>query len=74
MGAEVRALSGDDVDLSRAMLALFGREFGDKATCLEKQPDDRHLRRLLQRDTFVAIVALADSHVVGGLAAKEVIA
>jgi aminoglycoside 3-N-acetyltransferase I len=50
------------------MLDLFGRVFGDEPTYTRRQPDDRYLQRLLLRDTFVAVAALADSKVIGGLA------
>lgn len=65
---DVRVLAADDVASARAMLALFGREFGDEPTYLQRQPDDRYLQRLLASDTFVAIVALVDQRVVGALA------
>lgn len=65
---EVRVLGPNDVATARAMLAMFGREFGDEQTYSGKQPDDRYLRRLLNSDTFVAIVALVGNRVIGGLA------
>ncbi len=65
---EVRVLGPDDVATVRAMLAMFGREFGDEHTYGSQQPDDRYLERLLDSDTFVAIVAMAGARVVGGLA------
>jgi aminoglycoside 3-N-acetyltransferase I len=65
---EVRVLAGDDVAAARAMLTLFGREFEDEATYTSKQPDDRYLQRLLNSDTFVAIVAQVGTRVIGGLA------
>lgn len=65
---EVRVLSAHDVATARAMLTMFGREFGDEQTYSGKQPDDRYLQRLLETDTFVAIVALAGTRVIGGLA------
>lgn len=37
-------------------------------TCCAKQPDDRYLARLLESDSFVAIVALSGNSVIGGLA------
>lgn len=50
------------------MLTMFGREFEDLTTYTGDQPDDRYLQRLLASDTFVAIVALDGSRVIGGLA------
>ena len=65
---EVRVLGGQDVTTTRAMLGMFGREFGDEPTYSGRQPDDRYLQRLLESDNFVAIVALAGTRVIGGLA------
>ena len=65
---EIRALGENDVASARAMLAMFGREFGDEQTYSTRQPDDRYLQRLLGSDTFIAIVALDAGRVVGGLA------
>jgi len=65
---EVRVLGANDVVTARAMLTLFGREFDDEQTYSGRQPDDRYLLRLLESDTFVAIVALAGTRVIGGLA------
>lgn len=65
---DVRVLAGDDVVMARAMLDLFGRAFEDASSYLDKQPENRYLQRLLNTDTFVAIVAQTGSRVVGGLA------
>ena len=62
-------LGSADVASMRAMLAMFGTAFGDVETYTARQPDDRYLKALLARDTFVAIAAFAGDEVVGGLAA-----
>jgi aminoglycoside 3-N-acetyltransferase I len=67
-GIEVRVLGAQDLAAARAMIDMFGREFGDEKTYCSKQPDDRYLRRLLESDNFVAVVALAGTRVIGGLA------
>jgi aminoglycoside 3-N-acetyltransferase I len=54
--------------MARAMLKMFGREFGDTQTYSGKQPDDRYLQRLLDSDTFIAIVAASGTRVIGALA------
>ncbi|WP_336298459.1 AAC(3)-I family aminoglycoside N-acetyltransferase [Ramlibacter tataouinensis] len=53
----------------RALLDLFGREFGDVATYSGAQPDDAWLQRLLARDTFIALGAFQGDTAVGALAA-----
>jgi aminoglycoside 3-N-acetyltransferase I len=50
------------------MLTMFGREFGDEQTYIGKQPDDPYFQRVLDSDTFIAIVAIAGARVIGGLA------
>jgi aminoglycoside 3-N-acetyltransferase I len=65
---EFRVLRGEDAATLRAMLDLFGRVFGDEPTYTGRQPDDGYLQRLLLQDTFVAVAAVADSKVIGGLA------
>ena len=61
-------LGSADVASMRAMLAMFGTAFGDVETYTARQPDDRYLKALLARDTFVAVAAFARGEVVGGLA------
>ena len=68
MAIEVRVLGGSDVPVLREMLAVFGSAFDDLPTYTASQPDDAWLGRLLARDTFVALAALAGARVVGGLA------
>lgn len=64
----IKLLTPSDAGILRAMLGLFGREFEDAESYLQEQPDDAHLAALLARDTFVAIAALDQEQVVGGLA------
>lgn len=66
---EIRRLGSDDIALMRAMLAMFGEAFGEPETYGARQPDDGHLGRLLGRDHFIALVAVTNRDVVGGLAA-----
>jgi aminoglycoside 3-N-acetyltransferase I len=65
----VQRLGEGDVAVMRAMLAMFGEAFGDRATYTQAQPDDPYLRQLLSSDAFIAIAALSEAKVVGGLAA-----
>ncbi len=65
----MRVLGPADVTQFRAMLAMFGEAFGDRAAYLESQPDDEYLRSLLSSGLFIAVAALEGSAVIGGLAA-----
>ena len=63
-----RVLGSDDLGALRAVLALFGNAFDDKETYVTKQPTDGYLKGLLTSQTFVAIAALSELRVIGGLA------
>ncbi|TWI04566.1 aminoglycoside 3-N-acetyltransferase I/aminoglycoside 6'-N-acetyltransferase-1b [Luteimonas cucumeris] len=65
----VRTLGPGDIAPMRAMLAMFGRAFDEVHTFGDAPPGTAYLARLLGSDTFIAIAALKDDAVVGGLAA-----
>lgn len=67
----IRQLGPSDVSLFRAMLAVLGDAFGERETYTRAQPGEAYLKRLLGGDTFVALAAVRDGAVVGGLAAYE---
>jgi aminoglycoside 3-N-acetyltransferase I len=66
---DVRVLGGEDVASMRAMLSMFGTAFGDTKTYAGRQPDDAYLARLLSSCTFIAVAAVSQGEVVGGVAA-----
>jgi aminoglycoside 3-N-acetyltransferase I len=66
---EVRVFNAGDVLLMRGVLNMFGAAFEDVATYTDKQPDDAYLAALLSRPDFIAIAAVSEDQVVGGLAA-----
>ena len=66
---EIRVLAPDDVALMRAVSAVFGEAFDEADTYGGAPPGTDYLRRLLGSDTFIALAALEDGVVVGGLAA-----
>lgn len=53
----------------RSMLAMFGEAFNERDTYTRAQPDDGYLGQLLSSQTFVALAAMSENRVVGGLAA-----
>ncbi|MBV9148363.1 MAG: AAC(3)-I family aminoglycoside 3-N-acetyltransferase, partial [Candidatus Eremiobacteraeota bacterium] len=65
----IRLLSSNDIHLMEAMLTMFGDAFGDKDTYNSARPDSNYLAELLGRENFIALVALSDEVVIGGLAA-----
>ena len=54
-----------------ALLGMFGTAFNDQQTYTEKKPGPAYLRRLLAGESFIALAAMKDNDVVGGLAAYE---
>ena len=62
-------LGSDQLPHMRALLDLFGREFGDVPTYCAHQPTDAYLANLLRSDHFIAIAALEGGKVLGGLVA-----
>jgi aminoglycoside 3-N-acetyltransferase I len=54
-----------------ALSATFGEAFDDMDTYTGKRPSADYLRRLLGGDSFIALAALKDGHVVGGIGAYE---
>lgn len=67
--SSIRTLGPDDVRLMRAMLDMFGTAFEDVQTYSDSQPGTAYLEQLLGSDTFIALAALKDDEVVGGIAA-----
>jgi aminoglycoside 3-N-acetyltransferase I len=67
----IRQLVGNDVQLFRELLAVFGGAFDDAETYIEAQPSDEYLGELLRSSHFIALVAMQSDTVIGGLTAYE---
>jgi aminoglycoside 3-N-acetyltransferase I len=67
----VRQLRPGDADLFRALLTMFGEVFSDTENYMRAQPNEAYIGKLLAGDAFIALVALHQGTVVGGLAAYE---
>jgi len=67
----VRILGPGDVALMEAMLTMLGDAFEDARAYNSARPDTAYLRRLLGSDQFIALAALKNGEVVGGIAAYE---
>jgi aminoglycoside 3-N-acetyltransferase I len=70
-GFVVRRLACDDAELFRALLVVMGQAFNEVDTYTRRQPTTAYLRTLLSTDNFIAVAALEDGAVLGGLAAYE---
>lgn len=67
----IRRLGPDDLGSMRALNRLFDEAFDDPESYAAAPPDDAYLRALLAKDHVVALAAVADGEVVGGLVAYE---
>jgi aminoglycoside 3-N-acetyltransferase I len=67
----IRVVGRDDVPLMEGMLTMFGEAFEEPETYGRARPTATYLRRLLGGDSFIALAALQEDEVVGGLAAYE---
>jgi aminoglycoside 3-N-acetyltransferase I len=65
----IHTLNDSDVHLFRGLNAMFGVAFGEPDTYGSQPPGDDYLRELLGREHVIALVALSDGDVVGGLVA-----
>jgi aminoglycoside 3-N-acetyltransferase I len=64
-------LTPGDAALMHGMLSMFGEAFDDKEAYGRARPSAAYFERLLGGDSFIALVALVEGEVVGGLAAYE---
>lgn len=67
----VHHLRPGDTDLMHAMLTVFGDAFDDADTYGSKRPSQAYFQDLLGKEYFIALAAVKDGSVVGGLAAYE---
>ncbi len=71
MSTDIRQLTADDVALMHALMTTFGEAFNDIDTYTQHRPSADYLRQLLGGDSFIALAALKNGQVVGGIAAYE---
>ena len=67
----IRRLGAGDLALTDAWLTMFGEAFEEIDTYGKSRPSADYLGRLLSSETFVALAAVKDGAIVGGLAAYE---
>ena len=70
-GFEVRLLGQSDVGAMRGMLGVFASAFEEPKTYLDAQPSDAYLAKLLGREHFIAVAAIIDGAIIGGIAAYQ---
>jgi aminoglycoside 3-N-acetyltransferase I len=67
----IRRLGPDDVALMEELMTVFGRAFAELDTYTKARPSRAYTARLLGSEHFIALAALKDGAVIGGLAAYE---
>ncbi len=67
----MRLLKPEDISLMETMLNMFGEAFEDVETYSKARPSSAYLNRLLGREHFIALVAIKNGEVVGGITAYE---
>jgi ribosomal protein S18 acetylase RimI-like enzyme len=73
MRFSVQRLGPADLATMRALLRVFGEAFGELETYQAEPPSDSYLGGLLGDPKFIALVAVEDDAVIGGLAAYELV-
>jgi aminoglycoside 3-N-acetyltransferase I len=67
----VQRLTAETFPLMDSLLKVFGEAFGEVETYNALRPRREYLQRLLGGDYFIALAAMVDDSVVGGIAAYE---
>lgn len=67
----IQQLTPSDIALMDAWLTMFGDAFGEPGNYEDKRPSSAYLERLLGSEFFIALAALRNEMVVGGIAAYE---
>lgn len=67
----IRLLASEDLAIMESMMTTFGKAFDETETYTAARPSKAYLERLLASDYFIALAALKNGAVVGGIAAYE---
>lgn len=67
----IHHLTSNDIPLMNSLLTTFGEAFNDVEAYTSNRPSENYLQRLLGSDTFIALAAIKNEEVVGGIAAYE---
>lgn len=66
---QYQRLDASNLSAMRELNQVFSEAFEDEATYESARPNDDYLKTLLAKPSFIALVAMADKDVVGGLVA-----
>jgi aminoglycoside 3-N-acetyltransferase I len=67
----IHQITANEIALMETLLGVFGEAFGEVKTYGAARPGKAYLQRLLGSESFIALAALKNDSVVGGLAAYE---
>jgi aminoglycoside 3-N-acetyltransferase I len=70
-GYDLRRLGARDLALARQLNAMFGEAFGEPDTYADDPKSGSNLPAVLAKEHVIALVALAEGEVAGGLVAYE---
>ena len=70
-GIRIDRIAPGDLELMNGLLTMFGAAFDEVDTYGGNRPDAAYLQQLLGSDAFIALAAVQNGEVVGGLAAYE---
>lgn len=71
MSINIIHLSATDVSLLRSLNAMFGEAFDDPERYVQNPPSISYLEKLLGNSTFIALAAIDNDTVIGGIAAYD---
>lgn len=71
MTIAIKQIDQHNIKLLPALMTVFGEAFSDTVTYTQKRPSIDYLKTLISSDYFIALVALKDEQVIGGLTAYE---
>lgn len=68
---DIRHLGESDVPLMESLLTTFGEAFNDLESYTKNRPPASYLKKLLGSQSFIALAAVDNDTVIGGIAAYE---
>lgn len=71
MSYVIKQLNDFDLTLFKDLLKVFGEAFEEVDTYQKAVPSDEYISSLLSNNNFIALAAIEENRVIGGLAAYE---
>ena len=71
MSVDIYHLTPNNTPRMEALLTMFGEAFNEMETYTANRPSEEYLQQLLGSDSFIAVAAVKNDEVVGGIAAYE---